>query len=309
MEELIQLEGVARRYDMGEVTVTALEQVDLTDRARASSSSSSAPRERQDDAAEHDRRARLADRGDDPDRAARTSPAPRAPSCSRFRRQTVSFIFQTFNLFPALTALENVEFGADVSGRRDAARASPPRRSSGSASASRGGHFPHELSGGEQQRVAIARALATGNPILLADEPTGELDFRTGVQILELLHEQTHDQDTAVLVVTHNREIARVAHRVIELSSGRIVSDGPQPGRARRDLRAALVSDATCSTLAALVAARSARPLGAGPGDRPGAGDRHRRLRRRSGSMEDWRIAVQRRQLRGAATPTTSRSR
>ena len=90
--------------------------------------------------------------------------------------------------------------------------------------------FQHQLSGGEQQRVAIARALATGNPVLLADEPTGELDFRTGVQILELLHEQTHELDTAVLVVTHNREISRMADRVVELSSGRIVSDGPPAG-------------------------------------------------------------------------------
>ena len=78
--------------------------------------------------------------------------------------------------------------------------------------------------------MAIARALATGNPVLLADEPTGELDFRTGVQILELLHEQTLTAGTAVLVVTHNREISRVADRVIELSSGRVVRDGPPPG-------------------------------------------------------------------------------
>lgn len=98
-------------------------------------------------------------------------------------------------------------------------------------------HFPHELSGGEQQRVAIARALATGNPVLLADEPTGELDFRTGVQILELLHAQTHEPGEtagvagrAVVVVTHNREIARTADRVIELSSGRLVSDAPPAG-------------------------------------------------------------------------------
>ena len=90
-------------------------------------------------------------------------------------------------------------------------------------------HFPHELSGGEQQRVAIARALATGNPILLADEPTGELDFHTGVQILELLRQQAESGMT-VLVVTHNREISRVADRVIELSSGRKVSDGPPAG-------------------------------------------------------------------------------
>jgi putative ABC transport system ATP-binding protein len=146
-----------------------------------------------------------------------------------FRRHRLSFIFQTFNLFPALTALENVEFGAEVSGRGDA-RDVAEETLAQVGLADRAGHFPHELSGGEQQRVAIARALATRNPILLADEPTGELDFRTGVQILELLHEQTHSEDTAVLIVTHNREIARVAHRVIELSSGRIVSDAPNPG-------------------------------------------------------------------------------
>jgi putative ABC transport system ATP-binding protein len=87
-------------------------------------------------------------------------------------------------------------------------------------------HFPHELSGGEQQRVAIARALATGNPILLADEPTGELDFKTGIQILDLLAHQASEGKT-VLVVTHNREISRIADRVVELSSGHIVSDGP----------------------------------------------------------------------------------
>ena len=90
-------------------------------------------------------------------------------------------------------------------------------------------HFPHELSGGEQQRVAIARALATGNPVLLADEPTGELDFRTGAQILELLYGQA-SEDRAVLVVTHNREISRMADRVVELSSGKIISDGPPAG-------------------------------------------------------------------------------
>jgi putative ABC transport system ATP-binding protein len=145
-----------------------------------------------------------------------------------FRRRSVSFIFQTFNLFPALSALENVEFGVDVAGRgdgRDAAAAMLDRVGLGD----RLRHFPHELSGGEQQRVAIARALATRNPIVLADEPTGELDFRTGVQILELLRQQAESGMT-VLVVTHNREISRVADRVIELSSGWKVSDGPPAG-------------------------------------------------------------------------------
>jgi putative ABC transport system ATP-binding protein len=146
-----------------------------------------------------------------------------------FRRRAVSFIFQTFNLFPQLSALENVQFGLDAAGRgadRGGAAAMLERIGLGD----RLRHFPHELSGGEQQRVAIARALATGNPVLLADEPTGELDFRTGVSILELLHEQTHTLGTAVLVVTHNREIARMGDRVVELSSGRIVADGPPAG-------------------------------------------------------------------------------
>jgi putative ABC transport system ATP-binding protein len=151
-----------------------------------------------------------------------------------FRRSAVSFVFQSFNLFPGLTALENVTFGADAAGRDDA-RAVAADALTRVGLGERIRHFPHQLSGGEQQRVAIARALATGNPILLADEPTGELDFRTGVQILGVLEEQARAGMT-VLVVTHNREIARVADRVVELSSGRIVGDGPPPGgRARVD--------------------------------------------------------------------------
>jgi putative ABC transport system ATP-binding protein len=150
-----------------------------------------------------------------------------------FRRNTVSFIFQTFNLFPSLTALENVQFVLDMAKVSDSrGRAMEVLSSVGLGE--RVNHFPHELSGGEQQRVAIARALATGNPVLLADEPTGELDFRTGIQILELLQKQA-DAGKTVLVVTHNREISRIADRVIELSSGRIVRDGPP-----RDGRAAI---------------------------------------------------------------------
>jgi putative ABC transport system ATP-binding protein len=147
---------------------------------------------------------------------------------ARMRRSTLSFVFQAFNLFPGLTALENVQFGADAAQRADAAaRATDALRRVGLSE--RLHHFPHQLSGGEQQRVAIARALATGNPILLADEPTGELDFRTGVQILGVLREQAAAGMT-VLIVTHNREISRVADRVIELSSGTIVRDGPPAG-------------------------------------------------------------------------------
>ena len=149
-------------------------------------------------------------------------------SLSAFRRHTTSFIFQTFNLFPGLTALENVEFGAEAAGRPEAAAVARDRLARVGL-AERADHFPHQLSGGEQQRVAIARALATGNPVLLADEPTGELAFATGVQILELLRAQAA-AERAVIVVTHNREIARAADRVVELSSGRVVGDGPPPG-------------------------------------------------------------------------------
>jgi putative ABC transport system ATP-binding protein len=142
---------------------------------------------------------------------------------ARVRRHKLSFIFQSFNLFPGLTALENVAFGADVAGRERASEVAQEVLEQVGLG-DRGRHFAHQLSGGEQQRVAIARALATGNPILLADEPTGELDFRTGVQILQLLRTQAEHGKT-VIVVTHNREISRVADRVIELSSGRIVAD------------------------------------------------------------------------------------
>jgi putative ABC transport system ATP-binding protein len=145
----------------------------------------------------------------------------------KFRRQTIGFVFQSFNLFPGLTALENVQFVLDVVGRKgkDLAR----EALAGVGLGARVQHFPHQLSGGEQQRVAIARALGKDAPVLLADEPTGELDFQTGVQILELLKKQAEAGKT-VIIVTHNREIARVSDRVVELHSGQITSDGPPKG-------------------------------------------------------------------------------
>jgi putative ABC transport system ATP-binding protein len=143
------------------------------------------------------------------------------------RRHTVSFIFQSFNLFPGLTARENVQFGIDAAGRHDGPSAAEVLRSVGLGE--RLDQFPGQLSGGEQQRVAVARALATGNPLILADEPTGELDFQTGTRILELLQAQVGTGRTVILV-THNREIARAADRVLELRGGRITGDGPPPG-------------------------------------------------------------------------------
>ena len=146
-----------------------------------------------------------------------------------FRRETVGFVFQTFNLFPTLTALENVQFVLDVAGKGRESRQIATEVLNDVGLGDRLRHFPHQLSGGEQQRVAIARALAKESPLILADEPTGELDFKTGVQILESLRKQS-ETGQAVIIVTHNREIARIADRVIKLHSGEIASDGPPPG-------------------------------------------------------------------------------
>lgn len=232
---MIRLENVSRRYSVGDGTVTALANVDLAidvgEFVVVLGPSGSGKTTLLN----------LIGALDTPSDGSITIAGHRITNASRnnlsrFRRETVSFVFQTFNLFPTLTALENVQFGIDVTGRRDRSLARATLESIGLGD--RVGHFPGQMSGGEQQRVAIARALATGNPVLLADEPTGELDFRTGVNILEVLHEQALG-GTTVLVVTHNREIARVADRVVELSGGRIVSDGPPPdGRvAIADLR------------------------------------------------------------------------
>lgn len=223
----IHLEGVERRYRVGDLVVVALREVNLRVDGNSfvvilgPSGSGKTTLLNLIGALDTPTEGRIRIAGADITNASR---AVR----NRARRELVSFVFQSFNLFPALTALENVEFGADVAGRNDPRGVA--RRLLGEVGLSdRLGHFPRQLSGGEQQRVAIARALATGNPILLADEPTGELDFATGVWILELLRERARAGRT-VLVVTHNREISRVADRVIELSSGRIISDGPPPG-------------------------------------------------------------------------------
>ena len=223
---MIELEGVSRVYGSGDGAVHALDHIGLEVAAGefvvvlGPSGSGKTTLLNVIGALDEATEGRVVVGGVDITRASR-------PQLARFRARKVSFVFQTFNLFPGLTALENVQFGADVSGRSGADPAAVLERV---GLGKRLGSFQHQLSGGQQQRVAIARALATGNPILLADEPTGELDFRTGVQILELLHEQTHELGTAVLVVTHNREISRMADRVVELSSGRVVSDGPPAG-------------------------------------------------------------------------------
>ena len=141
----------------------------------------------------------------------------------RFRRSTVGLVFQFFNLLPSLTAAENVELVANLTMHDGTARATEVLEQVGLGE--RMDHFPAQLSGGEQQRVAVARALVKQPPILLCDEPTGELDFETGRMILALLRRLNEENNQTVLLVTHNAAIGAVADRVVLLRSGEIASD------------------------------------------------------------------------------------
>ena len=144
---------------------------------------------------------------------------------TRFRLRHIGFVFQRFYLMPVLTALENVELPmaeAGVPTRERRERASALLSYVGLAHRAR--HRPPQLSGGEQQRAAIARALANGPSLLLADEPTGELDARTGAEIIALFDRLNHD-GTTLLVVTHDEELARAARRVIHMRDGAIVRE------------------------------------------------------------------------------------
>lgn len=225
-DAMIQLEKISKVYQLGEVTVTALSEVSL-EIGRGEFVVVLGP-----SGSGKTTLLNMIGSLDTPSSGSITIDGRRMTGASRgerfkFRRETVGFIFQTFNLFPGLTALENVQFGAEMARKgegRDAAEVLTQV-----SLQDRLHNFPHQLSGGEQQRVAIARALAANSPVLLADEPTGQLDFDTGIQILELLQAQAGNGKT-VLVVTHNREISRIADRVIELSSGHVESDGPPKG-------------------------------------------------------------------------------
>ncbi len=138
---------------------------------------------------------------------------------TEYRRKCVGFIFQFFNLIPTLTAKENVEFVAElVENPADAMEVL-----SEVGLADRADHFPSELSGGEQQRIAIARALVKNPPLLLADEPTGNLDYETGKHILALMRRINQSRGITVVIVTHNSAVAEIADRAIFLRSGEIV--------------------------------------------------------------------------------------
>ncbi|MFW8595079.1 ABC transporter ATP-binding protein [Cribrihabitans neustonicus] len=144
--------------------------------------------------------------------------ALRDRALTRYRRDHVGFIFQFYNLVPSLTARENVQLVTDVAQNPMPAAEALALVGLGH----RMDHFPSEMSGGEQQRVAIARAIAKRPEVLLCDEPTGALDSKTGIQVLEALHRINREFGTTTVVITHNADIRKMAHRVIYFQDGRI---------------------------------------------------------------------------------------
>ena len=149
---------------------------------------------------------------------------------ARFRAKNVGFVFQTFHLLPTLTALENVMVPLEILGEVSTRKGDPIRERCGEllervGLANRMDHYPAQLSGGEQQRVALARAFANEPRILFADEPTGNLDRKTGHQVVELMEALNRESRTTLMLVTHDLELAEVARRTISLEDGRIVSD------------------------------------------------------------------------------------
>ena len=143
---------------------------------------------------------------------------------ARVRAESVGFVFQSFHLVPSLNALENVMLPLELAGHPDARRASREIIEKVGL-AERWSHYPAQLSGGEKQRVAIARAFATEPAVLFADEPTGNLDGRTGATIMELMFELNRSSSTTLVLVTHDTSLAGRCDRVLSLDVGKLVSD------------------------------------------------------------------------------------
>ena len=153
---------------------------------------------------------------------------------TQYRRKNVGFVFQFYNLIPSLTARENVALVTDIADDP----LEPEEALALVGLGDRLDHFPAQLSGGEQQRVAIARAVAKRPSILLCDEPTGALDFRTGIVVLDVIERVNRELGTATAVITHNAPIAEMADRVVTLADGRVQSERLVTRRvAPRDLR------------------------------------------------------------------------
>ncbi len=143
---------------------------------------------------------------------------------ARVRAENVGFVFQSFHLVPSLNALENVMLPLELAGH-GAARTAARELIAKVGLKDRWSHYPAQLSGGEKQRVAIARAFATEPAVLFADEPTGNLDSRTGANIMALMFELNHNSSTTLVLVTHDGSLAERCDRIIELDGGRLVAD------------------------------------------------------------------------------------
>jgi putative ABC transport system ATP-binding protein len=221
-DTLVMLEDVVKSYAMGEVTVTALNHTDLT-LARGEfvailgpSGSGKTTLLNLLGGIDSPTEGRILIDGED----ISTYDQRRL---TLFRRRKVGFVFQFFNLIPTLSARENVEFALELA-RRDGSRLDLEAQAllEQVGLADRADHFPYQLSGGEQQRVAVARALAKDPVMILGDEPTGNLDYRTGKLVIAALREVNRIGGKTVVIVTHNTPLAAVADRVLHLRDGHV---------------------------------------------------------------------------------------
>lgn len=217
--ELVRLEGAEKTYLMGEVTVPALHPTDLAIRRGeflvmlGPSGSGKTTLLNLIGGIDRPTSGRILFEGRDITHMGEDE-------ITEYRRRSVGFVFQFFNLISTLTARENVEFVAELVDHP----ADVMEVLSEVGLGERADHFPSEMSGGEQQRVAIARALVKNPTLLLADEPTGNLDYETGKLILNLVKAVNRTRDITVVLVTHNAAIGEIADRVVKLRSGEIVS-------------------------------------------------------------------------------------
>ncbi|MEI0559556.1 ABC transporter ATP-binding protein [Brachyspira intermedia] len=139
---------------------------------------------------------------------------------AKFRRENIGFVFQSYNLLPNLTAIENVEFSTEITGL---SRTNAEEALKLLGLENRVKHYPTELSGGEQQRVSIARAIAKKPKVVLCDEPTGALDNKTGVMALKILRDLNRNLGTSIILITHSKEIAKMADTVVKILSGEVL--------------------------------------------------------------------------------------
>ncbi|MGA1821700.1 MAG: ABC transporter ATP-binding protein [Thermoplasmatota archaeon] len=225
VKPVIRIENMSKSYQMGEVTVNALKDVTLSVEPNevtvilGPSGCGKTTLLNQIGGIDSPTSGRIRVNGDEIQNLSQRK-------LTKYRQDNIGFVFQFFNLIPNLTARENVEFVLEYVMNLPAkeVRRKAEELLTSVGLAGRGDHYPYQLSGGEQQRVSIARALSKNPRILLADEPTGELDYMTGKMILELLVSFANE-GRSVLIVTHNKELAKIAHKVLHLKDGYIVKE------------------------------------------------------------------------------------